>query len=799
MSGQFITTEVLNIPGEKTEQLVWRQVQKAFRERNCVAYWRYPIFSQQGKHRREPDILIADQELGLIVIEVKSLRIEQIVSINGHIWQYQHFYTESGNPYQQAEQQLFTLLKYTEAEPSLQGKITARVAIALPLIKQEAWQDFQKLPSSPPLLFQEHFQPHSNLYCDLAQIPPVVKGKQLSSSQWQLLIATLGGKPVWNRPHHRVLSSPDSRGQILAKLRSHLFVYDINQEKIAKQIPSGPQRIRAIAGSGKTVLLSQKAAQMHLKHPNWAIALVFFSKSLYTTITEQVDKWLRYFSDNQQSYSPDSSLQILHAWGSKQQPGLYSLLCQKAKIQPLTVNDTEAQSPQEALGEACYQLLIQSSIPQVFDAILIDEAQDLTCLNWHYQHKQPFYWMAYQALRPVNSLHPTQRRLIWAYDELQSLHNTTTLSARELLGKELAHVVTGSYPGNIKKTEIMSRCYRTPGPIITFAHALGMGLLRPQGMLTGMTTQAEWEAIGYRVEGDLIPGNKVTLIRENSSHPLPKLWPKSLIEFYTYSTRQQELTALANQITHNLRQDGLRPSREILVIILGDFFNASKLETYVANFLIKQGIDIYLPTAKDCNSLEVNHSDRFWYEGGVTISRIHRAKGNEADLVYLVGLDLIAQAEADLQLRNQLFVAITRSKGWLNLSGLGYYPLYQEIRELLTFPDSLTFTFSLPKQQLSITQTQELLHRYALGDRDFTKIDLSGANLAGMYLNNANFIGANLSYANLRNTQLNRVKLIAADLTQADLRGASLKKAKLMGAILDGANLIDADLTDAEF
>ncbi|ELR98349.1 pentapeptide repeat-containing protein [Gloeocapsa sp. PCC 73106] len=796
MLSQFITTEVLNTEGEKTEQLVWRRVQAAFQHRNCVAYWRYPIFLQTGKYRREPDILIADLELGLIIIEVKSLKIEQIVSINGHLWQYQDFYTESGNPYQQAENQLLALLKYTDIEPSLRGKVRARVAIALPLIKQQAWQHL----SEPPILFQEDLQQNSTFLSRLAEVTTIVKGEVLSFSQWQLLLSTLGGKPVWNRPHHRVLSDSHSRGKMLAEVRSHQFQYDLNQEKIAKQIPPGPQRIRGIAGSGKTVLLCQKAALMHLKHPNWSIALVFFSRSLYTAITEQVDRWLRHFSANIEVYSPNSNLQILHAWGTKQQPGLYSLLCQETKIQPLSVNDTESQAPQDALAEACVQLLLQSPIPPIFDAILIDEAQDLTSLRWHYQQKQPFYWMAYQALRSVNSLQPEQRRLIWAYDELQSLNNLTGLSARELLGKELAHLVTGSYSGEIKKTEIMSRCYRTPGPIITFAHGLAMGLLRPQGMLMGMTKTAEWEAIGYQVTGNLIPGTKVTLTRVDSSHPLTQLWQKPLIEFHTYTTRQQELTALVRHITHNLRYEGLRPSREILVIILGDFFKASRLETYVANFLIKQGIDVYLPSARDCNCLHLNHSDRFWYEGAVTISRIHRAKGNEADLVYLVGLDQIAQAEHNLNLRNQLFVAITRSKAWLNLSGIGYYPMYQEIRGLLASPEHLTFSFSLPKQQeLSITETQELLKRYALGDRNFQNINLSGANLQGIYLTDANLIGADLSYANLSNAQLDRVKLIAADLTQANLTGASLKKAKLMGAKLERTNFTDANLDNAEF
>jgi len=787
MQSQFITTENINTQGEKTERLVWRRIQSAFTQRHCLAYWRYPIFVQGA--RREPDILIADLQLGLIIIEVKSLEIEQIQSINGHNWQYQHFYTDTGNPYQQAESQLFSLLKYTEAEPSLSCKITGMVVVALPLILEKSWLDkgFNSLPSNPPILFQQHFQSSYDLPLHLEKIPPVVRGKKLDYSDWKLLTSILGGKPVFTPPSHRVLSHPHSRGKILAQLKPHIFSYDILQEKIAKQIPPGPQRIRGIPGSGKTVLLCQKAAQIHLKHPDWHIAIVFFSRSLYCTIRHQVNQWLGYFTANQYQYSANSNLQILHAWGGKQ-PGLYSLICQKTKIPPITVNETATQPPQEALAEACVQLLQQTSIPPIFDAILIDEAQDLISQSWRYQQKQPFYWMSYQALRPTNPLHPQQRRLIWAYDEWQSIHDSHQLTAGELLGRDLAHLVTGVYPGGINKTEIISCSYRTPAPLINLAYGLGMGLYRQGGMLRGMTNIAEWEAIGYQVTGDLIPGKKVTIARDNHIHPLPKIWSKSLISFDTYNSRQQELTALAQKIIDNLRYDGLRPSREILVIILGDYFTATPLETYVAKFLTKQGIDIHIPDG-----------DNFWCEGAVTISRIHRAKGNEADLVYLIGLDNIAQAEDNLALRNQLFIAITRSRGWLNLSGIDYYPLYQEIRELLSSREQITFTFSLPQlQQVTVTPVEELKQRYALGDRHFQNINLSGANLAGIYLTKANLIGANLSYTNLQNAQLNQVNLIAANLQGADLRGANLHKAKLIGANLTDANLTNADLTDAE-
>ena len=94
---------------------------------------------------------------------------------------------------------------------------------------------------------------------------------------------------------------------------------------------------------------------------------------------------------------------------------------------------------------------------------------------------------------------------------------------------------------------------------------------------------------------------------------------------------------------------------------------------------------------------------------------------------------------------------------------------------------------------------EELLERYAAGERDFSGVDLSRTDLTGVdfssnKLNNsicfmeADFCNSNLSKANLY---------------FAIFEGANLKNANLTGAILscanfEGANLTNADLTCSE-
>jgi superfamily I DNA and RNA helicase len=797
-SVKFITTESLDKNGEKGEILVWEAIQENFARRECLAYWRYPIFSQTGKQRKEPDILIADRELGLIIIEIKSLQIEQIVSINGHRWQYQNFYTNFGNPYQQAENQLFTLLEYTNKEPVLAKKITGRVLIALPYITQAQWQDkkFAQLPTNPPIIFQEDLANPNLVGEKISSCLPVIYGQKINDQQWRLLLSILAGSSVFTPCAHRVLASPQSKGKILAKLRKYSYQLDLEQEKIAKQIPAGIQRIKGIAGSGKTVLLCQKAAHLHLKHPDWKIALVFFSRSLYQQIREQVDCWLGYFSNNQINYHDcRQNLLILHGWGSKQQPGFYSFICQSLKATKLRLKDTISQQPNEALGEACYQLLKTRKIPSLFDAILIDEAQDLVVNNWLFEGKQPFFWLAYQSLRPIDSINQQQRRLIYAYDEMQNLANCNHLTPSKLFGEKVGNLLAGKYDDEINKTEIINHSYRTPESILNVAFAMNMGWLRPLGMLTTIKDNKIWQEIGYQLQGKLACNEKINITRIKSvnNNPLTKFSAQELIKFQTFYSRQEELSYLAESILDNLRFDGLRPCKNILVIILGNNYQAQQLQKDTAKVLHQKGIAVFLPHNKRENY------DQFWQEGAVTVSRIYQAKGNEADQVYLIGLDHIAQQEANLSLRNQLFIALTRSKAWVNLSGVGKYVMYEELKQVIASGNSFTFTVrNLPERQLKLSLKTELIQRFALGYRDFPQIDLTGINLESICLEKINLIGSNLSETNLRFANLRQAKLINTNLSNSDLTGINLTQAKLINANLKGANLTQANLREAD-
>lgn len=96
----------------------------------------------------------------------------------------------------------------------------------------------------------------------------------------------------------------------------------------------------------------------------------------------------------------------------------------------------------------------------------------------------------------------------------------------------------------------------------------------------------------------------------------------------------------------------------------------------------------------------------------------------------------------------------------------------------------------------------ELIERYAAGERDFHGVDLFESDEEFIYDDegeiqlNEPFI--HKSPVNLKNADLTGINLSRADIGDADLEGVDLSHANLRGANLSGANLRAANLSHAD-
>ena len=85
----------------------------------------------------------------------------------------------------------------------------------------------------------------------------------------------------------------------------------------------------------------------------------------------------------------------------------------------------------------------------------------------------------------------------------------------------------------------------------------------------------------------------------------------------------------------------------------------------------------------------------FRIDGKVTLSTVYRAKGNEAAVVIVVGAD--AAVLKTRTGRNKLFVAFTRTKGWLRVFGMSSKTFTQLSTEINTaVANSPQLRFEMP-------------------------------------------------------------------------------------------------------
>ena len=102
--------------------------------------------------------------------------------------------------------------------------------------------------------------------------------------------------------------------------------------------------------------------------------------------------------------------------------------------------------------------------------------------------------------------------------------------------------------------------------------------------------------------------------------------------------------------------------------------------------------------------------DIFYQEESITCTGIYRAKGNEAAMVYVIDADECYSGTANLaHLRNCLFTAITRSKAWVRVTGVGTN--MKELREEFKQIQDNNFTLCFRYPTLEEQQTLKVVHR----------------------------------------------------------------------------------------
>jgi superfamily I DNA and RNA helicase len=654
---EFIPARVSRTPDGSTQQLITRirQESDVLGLANGIMYYGWPKFTDYEATRHYVDIAIIAPRTGVMLVRVlPSANQKQVL--------------ETAESVSQATA---TAISQLVRSPMLRTRGRQLKVAVTPAIFAPGYD-------GPRPADVEVFDSEASLTRFLAEPGPQL----LNNAEYTEVRSILEGAKALVRPNRRLVEDPQSQqiAHALSALEDEIASFDQRQRHVALSTLGGPERIRGLAGSGKTVILAMKAALAHLDNPQANILITYYTRALKDHLTRLVSRFHRHFGEGEPDWK---RIHIHHGWGRKDLPGVHRQASLRAGVVPMTFMAAQtAARGQNAFDYACRTLLDAGLIQPYYDLLLIDEGQDFP---------SSFYELCFHLTKGSRD----QKQIVWAYDELQNIFDVKVRTPTELFGTdedgEARIDLKRSLPPYAETNDfVLPKCYRNQRDILVLAHATGFGIYgQPVQMLQD---KAHWEDVGYSVrKGSMRPGQDTIIERPDYNSPTQLHTPTSvpLVEVRSFSNVNEEVSYCADEFLKFLR-GGLLPE-DMMAIAIDD--RAAKLYlSKLAEALAERGI-------ASNNMIADRYSEpAFLIEGKCTLSTVYKAKGNEAALVAVFGCDAVSlRARSG---RNRLFTAFTRTKGWLRISGIapGFSALHSEIIRALELSPTMHFTMPDPAQ-----------------------------------------------------------------------------------------------------
>lgn len=595
-------------------------------------YLGYPVLSTADE-RVQVDALLASTSYGVVAFQIAS-------SLPHDESDWQHAIDEQNRLYAVLESQLG---KHTALRRGRHLAFTIYTVTVFP-----------SKPSEIPASVAEAAS--DGVYCGIEELSEALAlFEGVSDALMQNLQAALQRVSTLRPANKRAnVRSDSSRGAILKDIEKSIANLDQWQNWAAIEMPEGPQRIRGLAGSGKTIVLALKASYLHAQNPDWRIAVTFHSRALYQQFNDLITR----FSFEHTQDAPDfTRLQVMHSWGGGR-AGLYTTMATHLGVTPRDFRYANQKYGMEnAFKGVCSELLSiaesMQHVEPIFDAVLIDEAQDLP---------SEFFRLVYLMTKEP-------KRVVWGYDELQKLSDSSMPSMVEMFGSNAdgtPRVSLEAVAGKAQSDIVLPTCYRNSHWSLAMAHALGYGIYRELGLVQHFEDLQLWTDVGYEVvSGKLAYGRDVTLRRKAASTPeyFDKLIkPDDAVKVKSFDTAVQQDEWVADKIQKNLSEDELEPTDVLVVFPLSR--TAKSRAGALRESLERRGIQSHLVGV-------TSSVDEMKVPGSVAMAHIHRAKGNEAAMVYVMDTQVAAATHDARTARNTLFTAITRNKAWVRICGYG--------------------------------------------------------------------------------------------------------------------------------
>jgi hypothetical protein len=602
-----------------------------------------------GGRSGPPDIAIIDPRSGVHTVEVKGVRLEQVLAVQaGGAIEIEYDRTRTRkDPSKQARQAMFDIKDASTRHFNGELNVPFQSWVAFPRIRRHDWE--QKfgaaISSRPDVLFVDELEsPALGKHLRRSGIErlSVFGLNECPPAQLQSVMAAFGDSAALALPpRSQTRTLPGSKGQHLEEEQAEYRALSEQQQRIASQgWNDGPRLVRGVAGSGKTIVLATQAARMlerlH-KRPRFlfeedstpSVLVVCFNRTLVPFIQQRIEMA---YEQRAAETLPDGLLTVTHFNELLFTPSREGF-CRYRTIET-------SPDPGERAARCLSDLAALNGRHRdrlskgLFYAVFVDEGQD-------------FHGNEFQVLLKLCTRAESGPRMFVFYDDAQNLYGQKRPTWTDL-GLELRG----------GRAVVLDQALRNTRQIIepAFNVLLGTHAVDPRSVSTRGFADFQmlkdkqlisWDGRHIRVQFARREGDPIVL---NSC-----------------SDKRSEEDLVARRCDALIGAEQLLP-QDILVLTFKRE-RAYQLAKAIGSRVGADGVRCAIDeTEKDKLVIQKNR---------VTVSTIASAKGYDAPFVLLASIeDCLAGVEG----RATLYVGCTRAREWLEVSGNGTSPLMSELQ-----------------------------------------------------------------------------------------------------------------------
>ena len=632
---------------------------------NSPAGFLYHSPGRAKSQERPPDAVLCHPDIGLLVIDAKSHPINEIEGVEaGNIFVRYQGRIHPKNVIQQVENQMFEIrgdaLRIIRDERLLP---LTNAMVAFPNISESEWvaEGYDRCHPTLTLLFKDQLETQNRLKQRVGRLVEETqkkskKDKPLIPDQIELIFKVFGNSSVINENKRGVRNNvrENSRGCYIDEMVALDKYLSKEQQDLSRMsFDDSPRLIRGVAGSGKSVVLANIAARYLIRRLDSiedqlfppeppSIAVVCFNRALVDFLKQKIR-----YAFREQTLNEDIPTDVLLV---KNLNGLmYSLIYERGwPIEYIRIGNQESIDSVDLANQYREQIKQFEAENKdyyhslCFDAIFVDEGQDL---------ESEEFKLLLDLIRPNEVT--GEKPIIIFYDDAQNVYGRSRPT-----WKDVGINVVG------ERSYVMRECFRNTRQIVELAFNVLLGSQSPPSERVRTRTYAD---VNYLQERGVI--------EEAGDHIRVKFAEREDIKpiIQEFNNRDEEINWLVEELSQLIVGEEVRTEDILVLMDSPTYFNHELLKEKLLGKI--DGLEFIEPFGSN------KDKDRYIFQAGkLTISTIYGAKGYDAPIVFLAGIDRI---RTDKEGRAAFYVAATRAKMFLYLSGIKQqYSLLDEARKV---------------------------------------------------------------------------------------------------------------------